>query len=178
MAKAVRRYGLAIFRGWPELLHAIGALARVPEASQTLSLMSLPRLFNHSTLHAATSGLDPKLQHAIEKRFDLTVCQPESGMSCTAGPLADQLACRARHGCWTVDELLSAWMLAKQAARIDDDVRQGRTLLWAKLFTPEQEQSTCETLLNARPLRLDVLDLVQIPPPIMAPDGVDNAANT
>ena len=66
MAKAVRRYVLGIFREWPELLQAIGALARVPEASQTLSLMSLPRLFNHPTLHAATSGLDPKLQHAIE----------------------------------------------------------------------------------------------------------------
>jgi hypothetical protein len=53
-------------------------------------------------------------------------------------------------------------MMDKQAKRFEDDVCQGRLLLWTTLPDAEQEQQICEALLKARLLRLEVHDLVQV----------------
>lgn len=66
-----------------------------------------------------------------------------------------------------VSRLLKSW--ARPPANWPTPVRQGRVLLWARLVLPGQEQSTCETLLNAHPLRVEVHDLVPVSPPILSP---------
>ena len=60
-------------------------------------------------------------------------------------------------------------VMGKAACQLADALRQGRMLLWARLVLPGQEQSTCETLLNTHPLRVEVHDLVPVSPPILSP---------
>lgn len=47
-----------------------------------------------------------------------------------------------------------------------------RRLLWARFLLPEQELSTCETLLKIRPIRVEVHDLVPISPPLVDPSKI------
>jgi hypothetical protein len=166
MASSAARYALAPFRDWPELLIAVAALADGPEASHTLSFVSHSELFDEPDLHSAISVLEPALQHAIANRVNLAFRSPDVIVSCTAGHLADQLTGRVKHGSARLVDVLGVWMTGKQAARIDDDVQQGMRLLWAQMLSPQQEQSSCDTLLRLRPLRVEVHDLVSVSPPL------------
>jgi hypothetical protein len=166
MASSAVRYALAPFRDWPELLIAVAALADGPEASHTLSIVSRSELFDEPDLQSAISVLEPALQYAIANRVSLAFRSPDVIVSCTAGPLADQLTDRVKLGSARLADVIGAWMTGKQAARIDDDVQQGMRMLWARMFSPQQEQTTCETLLRLRPLRVEVHDLVSVSPPL------------
>lgn len=155
------RYAIAIFRDWSDVLCAVAALSHAPNASCALSLLGLSRLFDDPVLLATMSDLSPALRHAIGTRLTLAFGQLDNALSCTAGALADQLL-HHQQGAKAVVEVLSTWMLTRQAARLDEDIRRSRALLWARLFSPEQEQATCTILLDARPLRLEVHDLKPI----------------
>jgi hypothetical protein len=165
MASSASRYALAPFQDWPELLIAVAALADEPEASHALSFVSRSELFDEPDLQSSISVLEPALQHAIENRVNLEFRLPYVIVSCTAGLLADQLAGRLKQGSARLADAFGAWMTGRQAARIDDDIQQSMTLLWARILSPQQEQSTCETLLRVRPLRVEVHDLVSVSPP-------------
>jgi hypothetical protein len=45
-------------------------------------------------------------------------------------------------------QLLRKWLLATHARRLSDAVAGGELLLWVEILSPEQECSTCLTLLR------------------------------
>ena len=92
----------------------------------------------------------------------MTFRKPPEVLTCN-GNLADLLTQRIEQGSAGPSEAFSAWMTAKQAARLADDIRRGRILLWAQLVSPRQEQQVCEALLaTAGVQRVEVHDLVPV----------------
>ena len=161
--KTALRYAVAIFQDWPAVLLAGTTLAHLQDFNSQISILGQLSLFAAPALGAASRGLGARVGDAINKRIDLAFGEPTEALSCSEGTLARQLSRRVEQGCASLTEVLSAWMIPRQALRLVDDVRQGRILLWAELLSPEQEQQAFQVLLETNALRVEVHDLVPVP---------------
>ena len=161
-SKGAPRYVLAIFQDWSPLLTAAASLARLPDFGSQIGVLGRSSLFAVPELLTAMSGLDTGFRHGIEQRTKLLFPKPPEEIGCSDGGLARQLSRRIEEGCACLTDALAAWMMAGQAVRLADDISQGRLLLWARLFSPQQEQQGCRLLLVSGPLRVEVHDLISV----------------
>jgi len=161
-SKAVMRYALAVFPGWQQVLPAVMVLALHSDIGQTIALLGEPSRFEDPALVATTIDLSTELKQSIESRRHLSFGKPAHIVCCTDGDLAEQLSRRAGQDCTSFADALGFWIPGTHAARLDDELRRGRIILWARLFKPEQEHLVCETLLAQQSLRVEVHDLSPI----------------
>lgn len=81
-------------------------------------------------------------------------------ISCTTGPLADRLAARLRAEAPTLKSALGEWLIPRHAKQIQDDVDQGRVVLWVLLLSSEDEPRAYRSLLARSSYSVGVHDLV------------------
>jgi hypothetical protein len=134
----------------------------MPGPQSQISVLGQLASFSPSALEVNKSGSDPRVWKAVASKVELPFGSGSEALGCSDGMLAQLLRFRIEEGCTGFGDALSPWMLDKHAKRLEDDVRQGRLLLWTKLPTAEQERQVCEALLKARFLRLEVHDLVRV----------------
>jgi hypothetical protein len=159
---AAPRFAVGVFVDWSQLASAATTVVRMPGPQSQISVLGQLASFSPSAWRTITGDHDPRVKKAIASKVELPFGLGSEALGCSDGLLAQRLRFRLDEGCTGLGEALSPWMMHKQAKRFEDDVRQGRLLLWTKLPDADQEQQVCEALLKARLLRLEVHDLVRV----------------
>lgn len=172
------RYAVAVFDGFDGLEHASHALDQTAQGPLETSILARqPVLEGLQTLPAGPEG---RLRGQSAGRPDATPNreigsdQTKVGLlnivevgaivrsdpvSTSAGVLADLLLQGGAGPGKSIGAVLRAWMPEKHSRFLEEQIGNGKLLLWVQIADPDHEAAVCRVLLEHSPYRVQVHDL-------------------
>ena len=154
------RYGVGVFRTWPDLVSTAGAVTRTFAPPPARAILAHSRRFDEGYLDASLFHLAEPAGRSVARPSVLPLADEPLGVSCTDSALAAELTRRASGGARTLGSALSTWMMPRLGSRLEADVRAGHLLLWVRIASPEYERPLSSILLAGSPARVEIHDLV------------------
>ena len=146
------RFAVAIFDGWDAAQKAIRDLSNGFSHPQNISCLGLQQVLEQRA--------DARLNPDSPELRGLSFPNNTEGISCTAGPVADRLAERARLGARTLQAALGHWLIARHAAQLAQAIQDRKIIVWVQLFNDDDERRAYRSLLARSSHSVGVHDLV------------------